>query len=210
MTDPNVDKDGPSRGTSSSLLERVRAQDRAAWERLVSLYGPLVYGWCRRTGLRSQDAEDVGQEVFAAVHRKVAVFRRDRQGDSFRGWLRTITMNKIRDLARRRRTQAEGDAGETQQRLVESAAQPEDDSDARADPTETVVLAHRALDLLRDEFTKEKWHVFHRVVVEGEAPADVATALGISVNTVYLTKSRGLRRLREEFAGLLDLDEVHS
>src|SRR5262249_61127710 len=37
----------PSTSTSRSLLERVRADDPAAWERLVGLYSPLVYHWCR-------------------------------------------------------------------------------------------------------------------------------------------------------------------
>ena len=92
MTDANVTKGEGSQGTSSSLLDRVRAQDRAAWVRLVKLYAPLVYRWCRQMGLRSVDAEDVGQEVFSAVHRKVADFRRDPDRGTFRGWLRVITM----------------------------------------------------------------------------------------------------------------------
>src|SRR5438552_4110060 len=83
VTDEIVNKDGSSGGTSSSLLARVRAQDRAAWNRLVDLYGPLVYRWCRQLGLLSEDAEDVGQEVFVAVYRKVIDFRVQREGGSF-------------------------------------------------------------------------------------------------------------------------------
>ena len=41
-------------------------------------------------------------------------------------------------------------------------------------------------------------------VVRDRPAADVAAELGISVNSVYLAKSRVLRRLREELAGLLD------
>src|SRR5581483_11486997 len=37
-----------SSATSRSLLERVQADDAAAWDRLVSLYAPLVFQWCRR------------------------------------------------------------------------------------------------------------------------------------------------------------------
>ncbi len=89
---------------------------------------------------------------------------------------------------------------------MQVASEAESDPDPSTDRSETVLLAHRALELLREEFTEAKWQVFYRVVVEGQAPAAVAAALGISVNAVYLTKSRGLRRLREEFAGLLELD----
>ena len=37
----------------------------------------------------------------------------------------------------------------------------------------------------------------------GGRPRDVAAELGLTVNAVYITKSRVLRRLREEFAGLI-------
>ena len=83
--------------TSPTLLASVKAEDRAGWTRLVSLYGPLVYRWCRCAGLQPADAADLGQEVFCAVARNISNFRRDRPGDSFRAWLHTITLNKIRD-----------------------------------------------------------------------------------------------------------------
>ncbi len=209
VTDHRVNKEEPSGATASSLLDRLRAQDQAAWVRLVALYGPMVYRWCRADGLPSADAEDVGQEVFATVYRKVADFRRDRPGDTFRGWLRVIARNKVRDLVRRRRDEgptAQGGSA-AQQRLEGVPAEVESDVAAASDPAESAMLVHRALALFREDLPEEKWQVFHRVVVLGQPPADVAADLGISLNTVYLTKSRCLRRLRDEFAGLLDVDE---
>src|SRR5215207_5403568 len=87
--------------TSPSLLLRVQSDQPGAWERLVDLYAPLVYHWCRRARLGPEDTADVFQEVFRAVARTIATFHRDRTGDTFRGWLRTITRNKIRDHFRR-------------------------------------------------------------------------------------------------------------
>jgi hypothetical protein len=49
---------------SSSLLLRARAHDPEAWRRLVRVYGPLIYSWCRRAGLQAADAADVDQEVY--------------------------------------------------------------------------------------------------------------------------------------------------
>ena len=48
--------------TASSLLEQVRAGEPGAWQRIVHVYGPLVYGWARRAGLQAADAADVMQE----------------------------------------------------------------------------------------------------------------------------------------------------
>src|SRR5580765_1041873 len=85
--------------TSLTLLDRVRRKDKEAWERLVSLYTPLVYHWCIIAGLQAADAEETAQEVFLAVARAVVSFHRDQDGDTFRGWLRIITRNKIFDHA---------------------------------------------------------------------------------------------------------------
>jgi hypothetical protein len=53
--------------TSRSLLQRARDNSQAAWRQLVELYRPLVLLWCSRARLQGPDAEDVSQEVFAAV-----------------------------------------------------------------------------------------------------------------------------------------------
>jgi hypothetical protein len=74
---------------------RARARDASAWERLIALYEPLVCHWCRRAGLQEADAADVRQEVFLAVSRGLADFRRDGGAGTFRGWLRVITRNKV-------------------------------------------------------------------------------------------------------------------
>src|SRR5438045_4144454 len=65
--------------TAPSLLDRVRSRDAQAWERLVELYGPLVYHWCGRQ-LKHQDAADVFQEVFRAVAAHIGNFRKERPG----------------------------------------------------------------------------------------------------------------------------------
>src|SRR5689334_12828518 len=106
-----VTKDEPPTGdknlsVAASLLERLRGGETGAWDRLAELYGATVYVWCRRAGVSEADAPDVSQEVFSAVARHIADFRRERPGDSFRGWLWTITRNKVRDHRRRHAGQA--------------------------------------------------------------------------------------------------------
>jgi RNA polymerase sigma-70 factor (ECF subfamily) len=206
VTDSAVNQGGQASQTSLSLLERVRQRDQPAWARLVQLYGPTVYGWCRRAGLQPGDAADVGQEVFAAVARAIDSFRHDRVGDTFRGWLYTITRNKLRDHAAAPGVVGAG-GSDAQRWLAEVAAEaPADSGPTRDadDPDENKALYRRAIDLVRGEFEPSSWNAFTRVLVSGEAPAGIAADLGITANAVYLAKSRILRRLREEFSALID------
>lgn len=204
MTDGNVTQGGTPAEPSSGLLERIKVQDQSAWERLVRLYSPLVYRWCRRGGVSAEDAADVGQEVFRAVARKVRDFRHDREGDSFRGWLRAITRSKVCDHLRGLSggTTAAG-GSDALTRLYQVPAPEEDSADAEC-REETRVLYRRAVELIQAEFENATWQAFWRVV-DGQRPADVAAELGMTVNAVYTAKSRVLRRLREEFADLIEM-----
>src|SRR6186997_1416727 len=89
--------DRAATATSRSLLARVNANDPGAWDRLITLYAPLVWHWCRKLSLPEQEIADVFQEVCKAVARHIHDFRKDHPSDTFRGWLRTITKNKVLD-----------------------------------------------------------------------------------------------------------------
>jgi RNA polymerase sigma-70 factor (ECF subfamily) len=184
--------------TCSTLLQRVQQQQPDAWRRLVELYGPLVYRWCRRSQLRPEDAADVVQEVFTAVSQHVAEFQRGPGQGGFRAWLATITRNKIYDFFRRQRNRATAHGGTD---AYEQLAQVPDEAvveEATQAPDDDSLLSRRALDIVRAEFETRTWEAFCRVVLQGQVPADVAQDLGISVNAVYKSKSRILRRLRQE------------
>jgi RNA polymerase sigma-70 factor (ECF subfamily) len=183
--------------TSTTLLIRVRQMEPTAWERFVRLYGPLIYRWRRQAGLQEADAADTGQEVFRAVFRAIGDFRHDRGWGSLRGWLRVVTANKLRDFRRRQRPEGGG------VELNELAAPAEPDE--AADPDEALLLLRQAVELVLPAFKDETRTAFLRVVVDRCDPAAVARELGISVNAVYLAKSRVCRRLREEFAGLVEV-----
>jgi RNA polymerase sigma-70 factor (ECF subfamily) len=149
----------------------------------------------------------VGQEVFRALVRTIARFRRDGPGDSFRAWLATVTRNKIRDHWRKRRSEPEAFGGTAaQERLAREPAERLEES-VSAGGTEGAAdlgsAGHRALDLIRAEFGEKTWLAFWRVSVDRKTPAEAAAELGMSTNAVYLAKSRVLRRLRTEFGDLL-------
>jgi RNA polymerase sigma-70 factor (ECF subfamily) len=189
--------------TSLTLLERIRAGDRSGWRNVIELYSPLVHYWCRRWGIEQADADDVAQEVFHAASQDIGQFRRDRAGDTFRGWLRGITRHKALAFWRGRERQADPVGGsEAWQRLQEI---PE--AELAADDEESAhvsALFHRAVKLLRDEFEERTWQAFWRTAVDDQPAAAVAMELGMTANAVRMAKSRVLHRLRTELGDLVD------
>jgi len=194
-----------SSSIQSTLLRQVRQRDAEAWQRLVGLFSPLIYDWCRQQGVQAVDAADIIQEVFRVVFRDIDKFRRQRSGDSFRGWLWTVTRNRIRDHFRARSRQPQAYGGTDAWQRFENLPEAEPDSDSGSGTTKiTSSPLHRALELVRNDFGTTAWQAFCRVAIERHPAAEVAADLGISVNAVRKAKARVLRRLREEFGELLD------
>ena len=127
---------------------------------------------------------------------------RDRTGDTFRGWLRTIARNKVADLHRRReREPAAAGGSEARDRLASVPEEPPA-SDPTPDAAETEVL-HRALSQIRGEFEPRTWEAFWQTAVNGRPAADVAAELGMTPGAVRVAKSRVLHRLRADLGDLI-------
>jgi RNA polymerase sigma-70 factor (ECF subfamily) len=187
--------------TSVTLLQRLRGNEPEAWRVMVQLYAPLVYHWCGRRGVRGADAEDVSQEVFRAAAAGLARFRREREGDSFRAWLRGITRNVLLQHFRRADRQPQASGGTDALAQLQEVAGGDDDADDP--PTELEALRRRALELVRGQVEERTWRAFWLTAVEGQSPVDVAAGLGVSPTAVRMAKSRVLHRLKEQFSDLI-------
>lgn len=187
--------------TSASLLERAKGKDPAAWRQLVAIYGPLICRWCRQKDLSWQDTEDLVQDVFRGVAEHLADFRRDPSNGSFRGWLWTITNNKIRDYRRRLGRRLVSDPGAAVEQLEDDRAS-EGATESAPSQDELIDLVHRSMQLVRTEFEQRTWQAFWSTTVEDRHPQHVAEELGMSLVSVYQAKSRVLSRLRRELAGV--------
>jgi RNA polymerase sigma-70 factor (ECF subfamily) len=187
------------------LLERVKADEPAAWDRLVGLYAPLIFQWCRRWDLQEQDISDILQDVFQAVVTSIARFRKDREGDTFRGWLRRITQNKVRDHYRRLGREPGGVGGTDAQRHLAQVPMPRPaEVGSSGDELAEHELVFRALELIRAEFAERTWQAFWRTTIENQTPGDVAADLSMSPGAVRVAKCRVLHRLREELGDLIE------
>lgn len=208
MTDsrsPNGQLHASTDSTSYSLIDGLKRNDAPAWRDLVHLYSPLIFHWCQRSGLPRQESADIVQDVFRSVIASIGTFRKERAQDTFRGWLRTITRNKVHDYFRRNGNQPAA-AGGTEASLRLAKA-PDVDDELDGDESELRAereLYVRAFEMIRRDFKEQTWQAFYRVVVDGKDAAEVAGELGMRPGTVRVAKSRVLKRLREQLGELLD------
>jgi RNA polymerase sigma-70 factor (ECF subfamily) len=188
--------------TSLSLLQRARANDADAWQRLVRLYHPLVVSWCGRGGVPVADLEDIAQEVFTATVAGLAGFRRDRPGDTFRGWLRIVTRHQVALYFRRTGHSPKAEGGSDALRDLQALPDPFAGS-PEEEAAEAGALYRRALEQVRSEFEPRTWQAFWQTIVEGRSTAAVAAELDVTPAAIRQAKSRVLRRLKEEVGDVL-------
>jgi RNA polymerase sigma-70 factor (ECF subfamily) len=190
--------------TSLSLLQRACADDQEAWGHLVHLYGPLVQRWCKRAELQDEDTADVFQETFRAVARDLTSFNPKRAVGSFRSWLRTIVRSKIVDHFRRRQRQAVGEGGTDAQLHIAAIADPLSTETEEEAAAEGALIAQRALQLIKPEFSPANWTAFELVALQGRSAVEAAEQLHLNAQAVRQANYRIRRRLRSVLQGLLD------
>jgi RNA polymerase sigma-70 factor (ECF subfamily) len=184
--------------TPTSLLAQLADSPRqACWARFVELYTPLLLLWARRLGLQEHDAADLVQDLFSILVVKLSSYKRQ-PDHSFRSWLRTILLNRWRNRLRSAEPARSADPA-----ALDSLPDPRQGDDLEEIEYRSY-LVHRALHLIRTDFQESTWKAFQEFVVLDQPARDVAERLGTSINSVYLARSRVLRRLREEFGELLE------
>ncbi len=188
-----------SPATRASLLVRLRdGNDAAAWHEFLRLYAPLIYGFARKRGLQDADAADLMQEVLRSVSRAVDRLEYDPTRGTFRGWLFTVTRNKVFNFLESRSRRVVGSGDSRVQAKLEQHADSDGtlSGDWEADYQRT--LAAQAMVRVKEEFQVATWQAFLLTAVEGQTPAHVAKKVGLSVGAVYVAKSRVIARLRQE------------
>ncbi|MFO0823194.1 MAG: sigma-70 family RNA polymerase sigma factor [Gemmataceae bacterium] len=196
--------------TRVTLLTRIRdGQDVVAWREFVQLYGPVVYRFARNRGLQDADAADLMQDVLRSVARNAHRMEYDPKKGTFRGWLYTVTRNKIYNFlsSQRNRPRGSGDT-DAQERLEAAPAREEDGPDVEWEKEYQRRLTARAMERVRDEFQPATWDAFWQTAVEGIAAADVGAGLKMSPGAVYVAKSRVLARLRDEVRKLMEAEDA--
>lgn len=185
--------------TSLSLLQRLQQPAAEAdWNRFVQLYTPLLHYWAWRVGLRAEEAADLVQDVLLLLVKKLPEFRYEAQG-SFRGWLRTVTLNKWRE---RRRQQSSAMSCTNIDGVLADLVTP-DGVTLFNDGEYREFLVRRAFDLAKDKLEPTTWRACWSLF-SGKSTAAVAAELNMTEPAVRAAKFRTLQLLRRELKGLLE------
>jgi RNA polymerase sigma-70 factor (ECF subfamily) len=200
-----MNADHSANTTSLSLIERVQANDSLAWTQLQDLYAPLIVQWCRWAGVQEHEIADIGQEVFLAVTRNIQRFSKSEPGQSFRGWLRSITQSKIIDAHRARGQLPLANGGtDALRRMAEVPETLSSDESTAHAKQEVIILYRRAMEIVARDFPDWYGKAVWALVVDNQTPEHVAEQHQVRISAVYNAKARVLRRLRQEFAELID------
>jgi RNA polymerase sigma-70 factor (ECF subfamily) len=166
--------------------QRAAAGDMDAFEKVYRRYTQRVYSHCLRIVRNSADAEDLTQEVFIQLFRKINTFRGD---SSFTTWLHRLTVNQVLMHLRKPivKTEKTTEDGATPIRIVRGTENP-----SRMAQIDRIALDH-AIAELRPGYRM----VFILHDIEGYDHEEIGKILGCAVGTSKSQLHKARLRLRQ-------------
>jgi RNA polymerase sigma-70 factor (ECF subfamily) len=168
-----------------SLTQRSAQGDVFAFEELYARHNRRVYSLCLRMTGNTSEAEDLAQEVFIQLYRKVGSFRGE---SAFTTWLHRLTVNQVLMHFRKRGVKLEQttDDGDTPVQVVVGTR----------DPARMPVVDRIALDAAVVQLPPGYRTVFVLHDVEGHEHEEIARMLGCSVGTSKSQLHKARMKLR--------------
>ncbi len=161
-----------AKATDFELAQVASKGDMAAFEEIYRRHHRRVYSICLRMLQNASEAEDLTQDVFIQLYRKIGSFRGD---SAFTTWLHRMTVNQVLMHFRKRTVKFEKttEEGETPEQIVSGTANPE----------KMRIVDKIALDNAIEQLPAGYKNVFVLHDVEGFEHEEVARILGCSVGT---------------------------
>lgn len=174
--------------TESDLINGCIDGDRRMQEELYRRFSPRMYAVCLRYAGNAEEAEDILQEGFIKVFKKLSSFRGD---GSFEGWIRRIFVNTAIEHFRRKR-------------YLQPVTEKEENSIEGNYLSVLDNLAERDILELVQKLSPGYRTVFNMYVVEGYTHKEIGDIMGISEGTSKSQLSRAKVLLQEMVKQLLD------
>lgn len=167
-----VEVEEPKSSQNASASASGRAGEVPPIAEIFRAYAPFVWRGLRRLGVPESDVEDVCQEVFVVVHRKLGDFE---GRSSLRTWIYGICARTASDYRRSGRVRRE----------VVTEAPPDAPQEGGQHDAVALRQARVQLDLILDELDDDKRSVFVLYEIEELTMAEVAEALACPLQTAY-------------------------
>jgi len=175
--------------TKKTLLEAIKDGDEISWHEFYATYRPLIMLRGSDFYLSQTEKEELVQAVLLEVFRMCKTFRYDRSKGRFRDYLRQIIGSKSVAIVRQRRTDFSIDILDDcpdENLLLEQTWQGE----------WQIHILSQAMEVLRGKVDPATYQAFELNVIDEMPAHEVAVFLRISVDMVYVAKSRVVKQLR--------------
>jgi len=181
----------PVAWTEAEAIRRAQAGDSAAFDYLYQLHSRRVYALCLRMVSNPADAEDLTQEAFLQLFRKIGTFRGE---SAFSTWLHRMTVNVV--LMRLRKKTLPTDS------LEETLEPDSENSGPKRDVGAPDLRLSGAVDRVNLERSIEKLPPGYRTVfvlhdVQGYEHNEIAGIMGCSVGNSKSQLHKARTRLRD-------------
>ena len=181
--------------TNSELLEKVRASDEAAWQLFRDTYRPLIYHCAKQHGLTPEDYPELEQIVLLSFFRVNPNFVYDPQKGKFRSYLGIIMKNCVSSILRHKKQRAEmNKALETQEKKLDDSFEEEWNREWK------IHLFWLSMKNAAEQMPEKVFKAFELLEIKGQKAAEVASALGISIPSVYNYRKKVIDFLRANIA----------
>lgn len=185
--------------TRRTLLQKIGDSGNThAWYEFVYYYRGYIYGIARKCGASHHDAEEATQQVLLKLTEIVKDFEYSPEKGRFRNYLARITANTVRNIFRGRRQDVS--MSEMPEGFSESLS--EDSSIDKMAEEEWLShlwsMAWRNVSGLFEEKVRKTWEM----LAAGNSPQDIAVALQLAENSIYVYKKRVLEKLKPELKRL--------
>ena len=190
--------------TNATLLQRVKNQhDDKSWDEFNKYYRPYVFMIIRGLNIRHHDAQEVSQLIMIKLWESLPTFEYSPDKGYFRGWLRTVTVNRVRNyIATKAYKQESLDALEEQEGHTYSEDEfTESEIEKVADREWENYIFDMAWTNIKDKFN-DKIQAVYEELMQDIDPEKIAENIGIKRNTVYVYRKRVNEKLFKEIRRL--------
>jgi RNA polymerase sigma factor (sigma-70 family) len=178
--------------TRESLLFRASdPDDHGAFEEFVYYYESFIGMVFAKLGVPVSQSGDLRQDLLLKLWKDIGKFDSKREGSNFRGWLSVVIRHEVYRFFKQNKRESEALAN------MPLASTSDSEVDNLIEEEWKAYVTSLAVEKIKSHFDGNAMKVFH-MTLEGKSGADIAGALNMAENSVYVIRSRVKARFQSE------------